>query len=376
LIQSIFFFFRIDTKSSPTKKTYSLSSVTLEDIIENRLTPKHLVSNYPLLHDPIQPNLVALARHIRQIENLDELILKIYSKIFNHEERICCNYDGINGKLPYPRHKRLLFDLMIKLALNERKKTCERNQFYSQCEKHFSNETSLTKYRGLNLDQINPINDEEQYICSLFRLVIPPEDIKKILSAKQDSNDNELCIYYARPIHLLWIKQKWLERYPLNGTNESQKWSQCIDWAMDSFLETPKVRPSKRKTMDVSTDDKPSKTVLTLEEKFSQIDRTKFDVLEYATQLLHLIADENKKTLPTLEQLQLIEHYIFRYYWTNNQEKTWTQILEIISHVFENESNENFRQIYCQNLLEMNQNEQEEIERLFQIEKNIFCSEY
>jgi hypothetical protein len=234
-------FFRID---SPSKKIYSLSSVTLDDIIENRLTPKHLISNYPLLHDPIQPNLVALARNIRQIENLDELILKIYSKIFNHEERVCCNYNGTNGKLPYPRHKRQLFDLMIKLTLSERKKsydTNDRNQFYSQCEKHFSNDTSLTKYRGLNLDQINHINDEEQFVCSLFRLVIPSDDIKKILAAKQDSNDNELCIYHARPIHLLWIKQKCLERYPLNGANESQKWSQYIDWAMDSFLETPKV---------------------------------------------------------------------------------------------------------------------------------------
>jgi len=227
--------------------------VTLEDIIQNHLTPKHLLPNYPLLHDPIQPNIFSLVRNLRQAENLDDFILKIYSKIFNHEERICCNYDGINGKLPYPRHKRLLFDFMMKLTCNEHHKIYDdnqRNHFYNQCEKHFSTETSLTKYRGSNLDQINNLNDEQQFICSIFRLVIPQDDIKTIILAKQDLlsqwNDNEMCIYHARPIHLLWIKQKWLERYPLNDNNESQKWSQCIDWAIDSFLETTKVYLEKK----------------------------------------------------------------------------------------------------------------------------------
>lgn len=230
--------------TSPNKQIYSLSSVTLDDIIDNRLTPKHLISPYPLFHDPIQPNLVALARTIRQTDNLDEIIFKIYSKIFNHEERICCNYDGIHGKLPYPRHKRLLFNQMLKLTLHERQKSFdspECHRFYTQCEKHFSNDTSLTKYRGVNLDQTNSINDEEQFICSLFRLIIPQEDMKKILAAKQETNDHELCIYHARPIHLLWIKQKWLERYPGNENNEVQRWSQCIDWALQSFLEPTKV---------------------------------------------------------------------------------------------------------------------------------------
>ena len=119
--------------------------------------------------------------------------------------------------------------------------------------------------------------------------------------------------------------------------------------------------------MDVSTDSKQSKTVLTLDDKIKQIDRTKFDVFEYATQLLHLIADENKQNLPTFEQLQLIETYVFRYYWTINQDQTWTKILEMINQVFNNEFTENFRQIYYQNLLEVNQNEQKELERLFQI---------
>jgi len=167
-------------------------------------------------------------------------------------------------------------------------------------------------------------------------------------------------IYYG-------LKKKWLEKYPLNDNNESEKWSQCIDWAIDSFLETTKVRPSKRKTMDVSTDHKRTKTSLTLEEKFKQIDRTKFDVLEYATQLLHLISDENNRNLPTFEQLQLLEYNIFRFYWTTNPVKTWSEILDILSHTFKNESNENFRHSYLKNLLEMNQMNQKEIERLLQI---------
>jgi hypothetical protein len=119
--------------------------------------------------------------------------------------------------------------------------------------------------------------------------------------------------------------------------------------------------------MDISTDHKPTEISLTLEEKFKQIDRTKFDVLEYGQQLLHLISNENNKNLPTLEQLQLIEHNIFRFYWTPNQQKTWSQILDIINHIFENEFHENFRHFYYKNLLEMNKNEQKEIERLLQI---------
>jgi hypothetical protein len=168
---------------------------------------------------------------------------RAYFKIFNHEERVCCNYDGNNGKLPYPRHKRLLFDLILKLTLNERNKTLDDNEkhdLYIQCEKHFLTETPLEKYRGLNIDHLDETN-EKQFIYSIFRLVIPQDDIKRILSAKQDLssqwNDNDICIYYARPIHLLWIKQKWLERYPSN----EHKWSQCIDWAIDSFLDTTKV---------------------------------------------------------------------------------------------------------------------------------------
>jgi hypothetical protein len=130
-----------------------------------------------------------------------------------------------------------------------------------------------------------------------------------------------------------------------------------------------KIRPSKRKTMDLSTDHKRTTTTtsLTLEEKFKQIDRTKFDVLEYSTKLLHLILDENNKNLPTLEQLQLLENNILRFYWTLDQQKTWSQILDIIKNVFMNDSNDNFRHSYAKQLLEMNTNDQIEIERLLQI---------
>lgn len=119
--------------------------------------------------------------------------------------------------------------------------------------------------------------------------------------------------------------------------------------------------------MEVSTDHKRSKSTLTLDEKIKQIDRTKFDALEYAAELLRLIFDVNKKTLPNFEQLQLIEHRTFRYYWVRDREKAWADVLKIISDVCRSQSNGNFRQTYCQTLLQTNQNEQKEIERLLQI---------
>ncbi len=115
--------------------------------------------------------------------------------------------------------------------------------------------------------------------------------------------------------------------------------------------------------MDVSTDHKRTKTSLTFEEKIKQIDRAKFDIFEYATELLHLISNENNQTLPTLEQLQLLENKIFRFYWTSDQQKTWSEILDLIKKVFQDVSNE----IYLKNLLENNPNDQKEIERLLQI---------
>ncbi|CAM4841277.1 unnamed protein product [Rotaria magnacalcarata] len=96
-------------------------------------------------------------------------------------------------------------------------------------------------------------------------------DIFIFISAKEDLtsqwNDNELCIYYARPIHLLWIKQKWLERFPLNSKNEAEKWTQCIDLAIGSFLDKKEAQQSKRKTKDTSADHKRTKTLSTFEEK-------------------------------------------------------------------------------------------------------------
>ncbi|CAF1531513.1 unnamed protein product [Rotaria magnacalcarata] len=186
--------------------TYSLSTVTLDDIIQNRLTSTRVVEyshrirpseygrlravvfdlgnelppNYPLLHDFIPPNLISLARSLRSIEKFDNLMVKGHSKIFNHEERVCCNCDGTNGKFPSPpRHKRILLYIFIKLILNERSTTRindERHELYFKCEKQFSTEKALTKYRGINLAQFiknNRSNDEKQFFCSLFRLTIP-----------------------------------------------------------------------------------------------------------------------------------------------------------------------------------------------------------
>ncbi|CAF5226222.1 unnamed protein product, partial [Rotaria magnacalcarata] len=50
---------KIDSNNLCPKTTYSLSSVTLDDIIQNRLTPNDLLPNYPLLHDTNPPNLIS-----------------------------------------------------------------------------------------------------------------------------------------------------------------------------------------------------------------------------------------------------------------------------------------------------------------------------
>lgn len=106
---------------------------------------------------------------------------------------------------------------------------------------------------------------------------------------------------------------------------------------------------------------------MSFEEKCKSIDRSKCNVLEYATQLINFISDENDRNLPTLQQLQALEHDVFYYYWTPNQEKTWTDILDTISRVFPYESNENSRELYSKKLLEMNVSDQSEIERLLQM---------
>jgi len=354
------------------KKTYSLSTVTLDDILQDHLTTKHLLPNYPLFHDPIQPNLVSLARQIRQKENFDEILPKIYSKIFNHEERLCCTYDGLHGKLVYPKPKRLLFDLMIKLTFHEYDKRLNENEkksIYSQCEKQFAPDGSTTKLRGINYEQVNSLTDEQQFVSALFRLIIPQDDQKKMLAAKQNLqsnwNDNETCLFYARPIHLLTIKQKWMDKFPVTDSNEAQRWTQCIDW----FFEPNKVvRPSKRKTTDVPTnDDKRRKSSLTLEEKLHQIDRTKFDVFEYATQYLQLVFDENPQTYPTFEQLLALESCIQRYYWTNDFNQTWKQILETIQQIYQNVSTEKNLKDY---LIETHPEQEIEINRLLQIKSD------
>ena len=244
-----------ELEAHPSKKAaYSLSSVTLDDIVQNRLSVKQLFPHYPLLRDAAQPNLIALARSVRPIDNLDDVMLKIYAKIFNQEERLCCNYDGNQNKLPYPPTKRLLADLMLKLVLDERQKTIddnERRTLYVQCEKHSLTDTPSDKYRGLNIEHcdenLSEVN-EKQLLGALVRRVVSAEDIKRIVSAKQDQtsqwNTNEICIYYARPLHLLWIKQKWLERFPTaegSVESEEQRWAQCVHWLIDSMMERVKV---------------------------------------------------------------------------------------------------------------------------------------
>lgn len=245
--------FRTESKNSRTKtRTYSLSSVTLDEIIEDHLTPNDLLPNYPLINDSNPPNISSLVRSFRSIESIDNIILKARTKIFNNEELSCCNYDGTKGKLPYPRHKRLLFDRIITLAYKERNikvlNDHHRRVLYTKRETHYSIESALSKYRGINVDQLNKShrsNDEKYYICSLFRLVLSQDDIKRVVSAKNDLppewNDNEICLYHTSLVPLLWIKQKWLERFPLNSKNEAEKWSQCVDWVLESFLDTKEV---------------------------------------------------------------------------------------------------------------------------------------
>ena len=120
--------------------------------------------------------------------------------------------------------------------------------------------------------------------------------------------------------------------------------------------------------MEPSVDQKRSKTTLTFEEQYQQIDRTKFDVLEYATELLQLIFQRNQKALPTFEQLQLLERLVGRYYWTSNAQQTWSNILEKISSIFDHPSNdEPFRSFYSKRLRESHEHRASEIDRLLQM---------
>ena len=122
--------------------------------------------------------------------------------------------------------------------------------------------------------------------------------------------------------------------------------------------------------MSGSTDHKRTKSSLTLPEKVQEVDRTKFNVFEYAGELLRLISMENGKTVPSLEQLQLVESSVMRYYWTPDQQKAWCRVLDTISDIFESEAQDNqFRQWYSKRLLAANETSQTEIDRLLQIEQ-------
>jgi hypothetical protein len=214
------------------------------------VTLKDIFPHCSLLRDFTSKDLIDIASQLRQVNLLDDLMLKAYFKIINNDEQLCCNYDGNNGKLPYPRYKRFLLDLLIKLTLDERHQTIDdhdRRRLYLQCEKSVGSDTSTITNCLVNIvfDENVNADDEQNFICSLFHLIIPQVDIKQIVLAKLDTstrwNDNETCIFYARPMHLLTIKRKWLERYPSDDGTEIQRWSQCIDWAIESFMQTTKV---------------------------------------------------------------------------------------------------------------------------------------
>ena len=234
-------------RASSEKKPYS---ITLDDIIQHRWTVKDLLPNYPLLPDSSPLNLMSLVRSLRSIDNLDYLLLKAYSKIFTEDERLCCNYEGLQGQLSYPRSKRLLFDQLVKLIFHERNLPCtdqDQRQLYSQCEKHFTGDdpSSSNDPDLATIDSSISASDEKEWICTLFRRVLSAEELKRVLRAKQELKSpwdtNEMSFYHARLTHLRWIKQKWLEQHPGKPEEETQRWSECLDWAMESFILSPKV---------------------------------------------------------------------------------------------------------------------------------------
>jgi negative regulator of sigma E activity len=120
-------------------------------------------------------------------------------------------------------------------------------------------------------------------------------------------------------------------------------------------------------TLTMPIDHRQTKISLTFDEQIKEIDRTQFDMIEYGTEFIHLIHNENNKSLPTLKQLQLLECTLLRFYWTFNQRKTWSQILDIIGSVFAIDPKDDFRHVYCKQLIETNKDDLIEIERLLQL---------
>ena len=115
-------------------------------------------------------------------------------------------------------------------------------------------------------------------------------------------------------------------------------------------------------------DQKRSKTTLTFEEQYQKIDRTKCDLLDYANELLQLIFNANHKVLPTLDQLQLLERLVGRYYWIDNARQTWSKILEMIRTIFNPPVSEgSFRLFYSKRLRESDEQRANEIDRLLQL---------
>ena len=208
---------------------------------------KDLLPNYPLLRDSAPLNLVSLVRSLRAIDHPDDLLFKAYAKIFTADEQFCCDYDGLQGQLAYPRSKRLLFDQLLRLIFHERNlpfSEQDQRQRYSQCEKHFAREPSPSHVPDLAIESISAV-DENQWVCTLFRRVLSSEEIHRVLRAKQELkspwDSNEMSFYHVPLTHLRWLKQKWLEQYPGKAEDEAQRWSQCLDWAMEEFSQASKV---------------------------------------------------------------------------------------------------------------------------------------
>jgi hypothetical protein len=217
------------------------------------MTLNDLLPDYPCIDDSKPLNLVSLVHSISSIEKFDDLMLEIYKQIYNDEERICCNYDGLQGKLFYPLSKRLLVTRLLTIISNERTiplNDNEQRRLYAHCEAQCLSNLSSYPMPQLQVDSIDA-KDEQQWISSMFHRILSSNEIKRIVQAKHQLsatwNRNDVCISYARPMHLRWIKQTWLEHFPLNNNDdEVQRWSQCIDWAIDSLTQLSKVRAKNR----------------------------------------------------------------------------------------------------------------------------------
>ena len=348
-------------------------NLTLNDVLQRKSTVNDLLPHYPLLNDSPQVNLLLLIRSLRSIDHPDDLFAKCFSKIFTEEERRCCNLNGENGKLVYPPPKRILLERILQLVLHDRNSTMSNDELrenFLRCEVPTAtrNSSSNGNQHQLTFDQIST-KDEKHWISTLFRQLLSADEIKRIVRAKSELkfpwNTNEICIYHARPLHLHWIKEKWYEQYPQHHANEAERWLECLDWAVESLTQSTKVRPSKRKTSEPMVEQKRGKATNNFQERCQRIDHTKYNVMQYASELLQCLSDVNEQHLPTIEQLKYLERLIHRYYWSANPRQTWSDVLDLIDRLFNRRaSDEDFRQMYSKILCDGKTSSAEEIQRL------------